>query len=120
MGQLTSLDTQFLAAEDERTHLNVSALSILDPSTTADGKRTLDELTSVVASRLHLLPPALAARRGTAEARLPVLVDIPTSISSFTSASRGYPSPATSDNSPEQVSRIVSRPPTRPGRWSAI
>jgi hypothetical protein len=41
-------------------------------------------------------------------------------ISSFTSASRGYPSRATSDHSHEQVSRIVSRPPTGPGRWSAI
>src|SRR2546429_5341537 len=74
MRQLTSLDTQFIAAEDERTHLNVSALSIRDPSTTADGKLTLDELTSVFASRLPSCRRALTARRGTAEARLPVLV----------------------------------------------
>jgi diacylglycerol O-acyltransferase len=31
MRRLTSLDVQFLAAEDGRTHGHLSALSILDP-----------------------------------------------------------------------------------------
>src|SRR5690348_11830338 len=57
MRQLTSLDVQFLAAEDGRTHGHVSAVSILDPATAPEGKLTLADITRVFRERLHLLPP---------------------------------------------------------------
>ena len=38
MRQLTSLDAQFLALEDDRTQGHVSALATYDPET-ADGRR---------------------------------------------------------------------------------
>src|SRR5690348_13472689 len=57
MRQLTSLDVQFLAAEDGRTHGHVSAVSILDPATAPDGTITLADITRVFRQRLHLLPP---------------------------------------------------------------
>jgi WS/DGAT/MGAT family acyltransferase len=57
MRQLTSVDAQFLAIEDGRTHGHVSALGIYDPSTTPAGRLTLDAVHDLVATRLHLLPP---------------------------------------------------------------
>jgi diacylglycerol O-acyltransferase / wax synthase len=57
MRQLTSLDAQFLAAEDGRTHGHVAGVAILDPSTAPTGELTLADITRVFAERLHMLPP---------------------------------------------------------------
>ncbi|HEX7323564.1 MAG TPA: wax ester/triacylglycerol synthase family O-acyltransferase [Mycobacterium sp.] len=57
MRQLTSLDAQFLAAEDGRTHGHVSALGIYDPSTAPGGELTLDTVRALVAQRIGLLGP---------------------------------------------------------------
>jgi len=57
MRQLTSLDTQFIAMEDGRTHGHVSALGIYDPSTAPGGELTLAAIRRTIAERLHLLPP---------------------------------------------------------------
>lgn len=57
MRQLTSLDAQFIAMEDGRTHGHVSGLGIYDPSTAPGGELTLDAIRATVAERLHLLPP---------------------------------------------------------------
>ncbi|WP_243747559.1 wax ester/triacylglycerol synthase domain-containing protein [Mycolicibacterium sp. CBMA 226] len=55
--KLTSLDAQFLAMEDGRTHGHVSVLSTYAPST-ADGCRlTAEVIRDLVAERLPLLPP---------------------------------------------------------------
>src|SRR5512144_1462634 len=55
--QLTSLDAQFLALEDGKTHGHVTALGVYDPSTAPGGRLTLDAITELVRSRIHLLPP---------------------------------------------------------------
>jgi diacylglycerol O-acyltransferase len=55
--QLSGLDAQFLAIENDRNYGHVGGLSILDPSTAPDGTLTLDRLIEVVSGRLHLVPP---------------------------------------------------------------
>jgi WS/DGAT/MGAT family acyltransferase len=57
MRQLTSIDAQFLAIEDGRTHGHVAAVGIYDPSTAPGGQLTHDAVRDLVAARLHLLPP---------------------------------------------------------------
>lgn len=57
MRQLSSLDAQFLAAEDGRTHGHVCALGIYDPTTAPGGTLTLDALRALVAERIGLLAP---------------------------------------------------------------
>lgn len=55
--QLSGLDAQFLAIENDRNYGHVGGLSILDPSTAPGGALTLETLISVVGARLHLVPP---------------------------------------------------------------
>jgi diacylglycerol O-acyltransferase len=57
MRQFTSLDAQFIAAEDGRVHGHVAGLAIYDPSTAPGGKLGFDEVKQQIGSRLHLLPP---------------------------------------------------------------
>ena len=57
MRQLTSLDQQFLALEDGRTHGHVSALGIYDPRTVAGDRLDVTLVRKLVSDRLHLLPP---------------------------------------------------------------
>src|SRR5207249_1983305 len=57
MRQLTSIDAQFLAIEDGRTHGHVAAVGIYDPSTAPAGQLTRETVRDLVAARLHLLPP---------------------------------------------------------------
>jgi diacylglycerol O-acyltransferase len=57
MHQLTSLDAQFLAAEDGRTHGHVSVLSVYDPATAPGGALTLEAVRALVADRIGLLGP---------------------------------------------------------------
>jgi diacylglycerol O-acyltransferase / wax synthase len=57
MRQLTSLDAQFLAIEDGRTHGHVSGLAIYDPRTAPGGTLDADRVRALVAERIHLLPP---------------------------------------------------------------
>jgi WS/DGAT/MGAT family acyltransferase len=55
--QLTSLDAEFLAIEDDRNFAHVSGLAVLDPSDAPDGKLALSDLRQLVEERVHLLPP---------------------------------------------------------------
>ena len=55
--QLSGLDANFLAIENDRNYGHTGGLSILDPSTAPDGSVTLDHLKEVLGSRLHLVPP---------------------------------------------------------------
>ncbi len=57
MRQLTSLDVQFLALENERTHGHVGSIAIYDPSTAPGGVVTLDDVKRVLRERMHLLAP---------------------------------------------------------------
>lgn len=54
--RLSALDAQFLWLERPETHMHVAGISILDPSTRPDGRLTMDDLTDLVRSRIHLVP----------------------------------------------------------------
>ena len=55
--QLSALDTQFLAIENDRNYGHTGGLAVLDPSTAPAGELTLDMLKEFISSRLHLIPP---------------------------------------------------------------
>ena len=55
--QLTSLDAEFLAIEDDRNHAHVSGLAVFDPSGAPEGALHLADLRNLVEERIHLLPP---------------------------------------------------------------
>jgi WS/DGAT/MGAT family acyltransferase len=57
MRQFTSVDAQFVAAEDGCVHGHVTGLAIYDPKTSPSGKLTISGVREVVASRIHLVPP---------------------------------------------------------------
>jgi WS/DGAT/MGAT family acyltransferase len=57
MRQLTSVDAQFLAAEDGRVHGHVTGLAIYDSRDRADGRLTREDVRDLIASRIHLVPP---------------------------------------------------------------
>lgn len=56
MQQLTGLDAAFLAMETPSVYGHVGSLCIVDPSTAAE-PMTLERISRVVESRLHLVPP---------------------------------------------------------------
>src|SRR5438309_1842132 len=56
MQQLTGLDAAFLAMETPSVYGHVGSVCVLDPST-APEPLTLERLTQVIESRLHLIPP---------------------------------------------------------------
>lgn len=56
MQQLTGLDAAFLAMETSSVFGHVGSVCILDPSTARE-PLTLDRITRVIESRLHLIPP---------------------------------------------------------------
>ncbi len=55
--QLTGLDSEFLAIEDDRNFAHVSGLAVLNPAEAPDGVLTLADLRQLVLERIHLLPP---------------------------------------------------------------
>ena len=56
MQQLSGLDAAFLAMETPAVYGHVGSICVLDTST-APEPLTLDRLTQVISSRLHLVPP---------------------------------------------------------------
>jgi WS/DGAT/MGAT family acyltransferase len=57
MRQFTSVDAQFIAAEDGCVHGHVTGLAIYDPQSTPSGKLTAADVRAVVGSRIHLVAP---------------------------------------------------------------
>jgi diacylglycerol O-acyltransferase / wax synthase len=55
MQQLTGLDAAFLALDSPTAYGHVGSVSVLDPP--AGGALTLERLTELIQSRLHLVPP---------------------------------------------------------------
>jgi WS/DGAT/MGAT family acyltransferase len=111
MRQLTSLDAQFLAVEDGRTHGHVAALGTYDPSTAPGGRLTLDAVRDLVAARLHRLPPF---RWRLVEVPLgldhPYWHDDPGFDLDFHVRELALPAPGDERMLAEQVARIVARP----------
>ena len=57
MRQLTSLDAQFLALENDRHVGHVGSLAILDPATAPGGEVTCRSIRRLIRERLPALPP---------------------------------------------------------------
>jgi diacylglycerol O-acyltransferase / wax synthase len=57
MRQLTSLDAQFLAFENQRQTGHVAGLAVFDPSTAPEGRLDADVVKQLIRDRLSLLPP---------------------------------------------------------------
>ena len=55
--QLTGLDSEFLAIEDDRNFAHVSGLAVLNPAEAPGGELTLADVRKLVLERIHLLPP---------------------------------------------------------------
>ena len=107
MRQLTSVDAQFLAIEDGRTHGHVTALGIYEPG----GQLTYDAVRGLVERRLHLLEPFFWR-----------LVDVPFGLGhpywhhdaeldlEFHIRELALPAPGDQRMLAEQVARIIARP----------
>jgi WS/DGAT/MGAT family acyltransferase len=57
MHQFTSVDAQFIAAEDGAVHGHVTGLAVYDAAGGPSGGLSTADVKDVVASRLHLVPP---------------------------------------------------------------
>ena len=111
MRQLTSLDAQFLALENDRQSGHVAGLAILDPSTAPDGRFDAETIKQLLAQRLPLLPPL---RWRVAEVPLgldyPYWVDDPDFDLDYHVRELALPRPGSDRQLAEQVARIFSRP----------
>lgn len=111
MHQLTSLDAQFLAAEDGRTHGHVSALGIYDPSTAPGARLTLEAVRDLVATRIDSLAP-FRWRLAPVPLNLdhPYWFDDPVFDLEFHIRELALPAPGDDRQLAEQVARLHSRP----------
>src|SRR5207302_8278609 len=109
--QLTALDQQFLALEDPRHVGHVGALAVLDPSTAPQGRLTLEDLQSLIAERLPLVPPF---RWRLAQVPLNLdygyWIDDPEFDLEFHVREIALAPPGTDEQLGEQVARIFARP----------
>ena len=111
MRQLTSVDAQFLAIEDGKTHGHVTAIGIYDPSTAPAGQLTQEAVLELVRARLDRLAPFHWR-----------LVDVPFGLDhpywhhdpdfdlEFHIRELALPAPGDARMLAEQVARIVARP----------
>jgi WS/DGAT/MGAT family acyltransferase len=111
MRQLTSLDAQFLALEDGRTHGHVSVLGLYDPLTISGARLDVALVRGLIRDRLHALPP-LRWRLATVPLSLdhPYWVDEPAVDIEYHVRELALPAPGDRRQLAEQVARIISRP----------
>lgn len=108
--QLTGLDSEFLAIEDDRNFAHVSGLAVLNPAEAPGGALTLSDVRELVLERIHLLPPF----RWRLE-EVPFGLDHPWWIEdpdfdiSYHVRELALPSPGSDRQLAAQVERIISR-----------
>lgn len=108
--QLSALDTQFLAIENDRNYGHTGGLAVLDPSTAPGGRLTLAMLKDFIASRLHLIPPFTSRL-----AQVPLSLDWPYWVKDehfdlgYHVREIALPPPGDLGQLTEQVGRIYSR-----------
>jgi WS/DGAT/MGAT family acyltransferase len=108
--QLSGLDAEFLAIEDDRNYAHVSGLAVLDPAEVSGGILTLADVRDLVLERIHLLPPF----RWRLE-EMPFGLDHPWWIEdpdfdiSYHVRELALPSPGSDRQLAAQVERIISR-----------
>jgi diacylglycerol O-acyltransferase len=111
MRQLTSLDAQFLALENDRQTGHVGSLAILDTSTAPGGEVTCRDIKALVRERLALLPPLLWRL-----AEVPLGLDYPYWVDDaefdldYHVREIALPKPGSDMQLADQVARIFSRP----------
>jgi WS/DGAT/MGAT family acyltransferase len=108
--QLSGLDAAFLAMETSAVYGHVGSICVLDPSTSPE-PLTLERLQSVIASRLHLVPPF---RRRLAEVPFgfdqPYWIEDPDFDIEFHVRELALPSPGDDKQLAEQAARLHARP----------
>ena len=110
MQQLTALDAQFLALETDRNYGHVGSLAIIDPSTTPQGKVTLEDVKRLLDERLHLIPPFTSRL-----AKVPFNLDWPYWVPDdhfdlgYHVRELALPEPGSMEQLAEQTARIYSR-----------
>lgn len=111
MRQLTSLDAQFLALENNRLTGHVGSVTVFDTSTAPDGTLTGADMRDLLAARLHLLPPLRWRLVETPfDLDYPHWVDDSDFDLDFHVREIALPSPGSEAVLAEQVQRIHSRP----------
>src|SRR3954454_22563544 len=111
MRQLTSLDAQFLALENDRQTGHVGGLAVYDPSTAPGGSVGREDIKQLLRERLPLVPPF---RWRLAE--VPFGMDYPYWVDDeeldldYHVRELALAAPGSDQQLPEQVSRIMSRP----------
>ena len=110
MARLTGLDGAFLALESPTTHLHIMGTMVLDPSTVPGGL-TFGAVRSVVADRVHLVPPF---RMRMVEVPFglqhPTLVDDPDFDLDFHVRRTGVPAPGGTAELTALVADLAARP----------
>ena len=109
MHQLTGLDAAFLALETPAVYGHVGSVCVLDPSS-APEPMTLDRLTRLIESRLHLIPP-FRRRLATVPLGLdqPYWIDDPDFDIEFHVRELALPSPGDDRQLAEQAARLHAR-----------
>ncbi len=111
MRQLTSLDVQFLAMEDGRTHGHVSSLALYDPETATGRVLDVVLVRQLLTERLHLLPPfRWRLARVPFDLDHPYWVDDASFDVEYHVRELALPAPGDRRQLADQVARIVSRP----------
>jgi diacylglycerol O-acyltransferase len=110
MQQLTGLDAAFLAMETPAVYGHVGSVCVLDPST-APEPLTLERLTQVIESRLHLIPP-FRRRLVTVPFGLdqPYWIEDPDFDLEFHVRELALPAPGDDKQLAEQAARLHARP----------
>ena len=111
MRQLTSLDAQFLALENQRQTGHVAGLAVFDPSTASTGTLDAERVKELIRERLSLLPPL---RWRLVEVPLgldyPYWADDPQFDLDYHVRELALPAPGSDAQLADQVARIMSRP----------
>ena len=111
MRQLTSVDAQFVAAEDGCVHGHVTGLAVYDPAGSPSGRLTREDVCGIVAARIHLVEP-FRRRLVTVPLGLdlPYWVEDPDFDLDFHVREIALPPPGSREQLAEQVARIHGRP----------
>lgn len=110
MRQLTSLDAQFLAMENERVQGHVSVLGIYDSHTASGDPLDAELVSRVIGDRLHLLPTfRWRLAQVPFDLDYPYWVDDGTFDIEYHVRELALPSPGTERQLAEQVARIIGR-----------
>ena len=111
MRQLTSLDAQFLALENDRHVGHVGSLAILDPATAPGGEVTCRSIRRLIRERLPALPPLRwRVREVPLGLDYPFWVEDPDFDLDYHVRELALPRPGSDRQLAAQVARIVSRP----------